>query len=72
MSEQHQKLTSEGWEFHLVDDTLYITDEATGQHQVALSAKAAYDLLEYLYLHNAELDEAAHPQEPTRRLGGTE
>ena len=52
-------MLSQGWEFHLVEDVLFITAEPPEKGQVALSAKAAYDLMEYLLQHRDELIEAA-------------
>ena len=58
-------MRSNGWEFNLVDGVLFITAEQPEKGQLALSAKAAYDLIEFLYQHHEALYEAAHPQEET-------
>ena len=62
-------MESKGWEFNLVEGVLFITADPPENGQIALSAKAAYDLLEYLYQHHEALYEAAHPQnETTQKL----
>ncbi len=49
MSDLHKALASGSWEYHLVQGTLYITSEKDPNNQVALTAREAWDLLEYLY-----------------------
>lgn len=48
-------IVSNGWEFHLVGGSLFITSEADPEKQVQLNEGAVKDLLVYLSPHRVEL-----------------
>lgn len=63
IQEKEKAMLSHGWEFHLVEGVLFITADPPVQGQVALSATAASDLMEYLLQHRDEITEAAENDE---------
>jgi hypothetical protein len=53
------------YEYHLIEEKLFITSQPPGEQQIVLGTQAAYDLLEYLYQHRDELYQAIHRSAPT-------
>jgi hypothetical protein len=59
---QNKAILSGSWEFHIVNGLLFIISKDDPGHQVQLTGKEAFDLLEYLYQHMDELYDASHPK----------
>lgn len=57
-----ESITTNGWNFEIIDSKLSITSEQNNNLHVQINAKAAFSLLDYLYHARDELSQAAHQE----------